>query len=161
MAVAPRTRATCCSAPYAHRDGSNSAALALHHRPLLILSCVRAFPYAWTHDDDTCLFWTGELGQAFVEKSLSGACTRRRTCAMPHELPTLGRDQAFTLCPRPHATRRAAFEALRTSPLVSNADGVVCSHPAALCEVSRRLTSTSPPRHLTSPLLLSYPTLLP
>ena len=30
---------------------------------------------------------------------------------------------------------RAAFEALRTSPLLANVDGVICSHPAALCEV--------------------------
>ena len=76
-----------------------------------------------------------ELGQTFVEKSLSGACGRRRTCATAHELPILSKDAAFTLCPRPHATRRAAYEALRTSPLLTGADGVVCSHPAALCEV--------------------------
>ena len=76
-----------------------------------------------------------ELGQTFVEKSLSGACGRRHTCASPHELPSLSRDHAFTLCPRPHATRRAAFEALRQSPLITQADGVVCSHPAALCEL--------------------------
>ena len=76
-----------------------------------------------------------ELGQRFVEKSLSGACARRRTCAAPYELPTLTREAAFTLCPRPHATRRAAYEALRDSPLLAGADGVVCSHPAALCEV--------------------------
>ena len=47
----------------------------------------------------------------------------------------LAREIAFSLCPRPHATRRAAYEALRTSPLLTHADGVVCSHPAALCEV--------------------------
>ena len=76
-----------------------------------------------------------ELGQSFVEKSLSGACNRRHTCASPHDLPGLRKEQAFTLCPRPHATRRAAYEALRTSPLLTSTDGVVCSHPAALCEV--------------------------
>lgn len=76
-----------------------------------------------------------ELGQLFVEKSLSGACQRRRTCAQPHELPIITREGGFTLCPRPHATRRAAYEALRTSPMLTSADGVVCSHPAALCEV--------------------------
>lgn len=31
--------------------------------------------------------------------------------------------------------RRAAFEALRSSPMLKEVDGVVCSHPAALCEV--------------------------
>merc|ERR1719171_2201637 len=31
--------------------------------------------------------------------------------------------------------RRAAFSALRDSPLLMDTDGVVCSHPAALCEV--------------------------
>jgi hypothetical protein len=76
-----------------------------------------------------------ELGQTFVEKSLSGACARRRTCAAPSELPVLTKETAFTLCPRPHAYRRAAYEALRSSPLLHEADGVVCSHPAALCEV--------------------------
>ena len=76
-----------------------------------------------------------ELGQVFVEKSLSGACGRRRTCAQPHELPILTKEATFTMCPRPHSFRRAAYEALRDSPLLSGSDGVVCSHPAALCEV--------------------------
>jgi len=31
--------------------------------------------------------------------------------------------------------RRAAFEALRASPLLEHTDAVICSHPAALCEV--------------------------
>ena len=55
-----------------------------------------------------------------------------RTNPNPNQL---SREAAFTLCPRPHALRRAAFEALRTSPLLTNVDGVICSHPAALCEV--------------------------
>ena len=76
-----------------------------------------------------------ELGVTLVEQSLSGACRRRKTCADPARLAVLSREAAFTLCPRPHALRRAAFEALRTSPLLTNVDGVVCSHPAALCEV--------------------------
>ena len=69
-----------------------------------------------------------------VEQSLSGACRRRKTCADPARLAVLSREAAFTLCPRPHALRRAAYEALRTAPLLANVDGVVCSHPAALCE---------------------------
>ena len=76
-----------------------------------------------------------ELGQQFTEKSLSGACGRRQTCTNSRELPVLTKDAAFTLCPRPHALRRAAFESLRESPLLTATDGVVCSHPAALCEV--------------------------
>jgi hypothetical protein len=120
-----------------------------------------------------------ELGATLVEQSLSGACGRRKTCAQPGRLGVLSRELAFTMCPRPHALRRAAYEArdlarsrtishdlarprtispelaralssspdhlrpishlriqaLRTSPLLSNVDGVVCAHPAALCEV--------------------------
>ena len=76
-----------------------------------------------------------ELGQTFVEKSLSGACGRRKTCAQAHELAPLTKDSAFTLCPQPHALRRAAFEALRGSEMMQSTDSVVCSHPAALCEV--------------------------
>jgi len=76
-----------------------------------------------------------ELGHAFLDKSLSGACARRHTCADAKELPVLTQQTGFTLCPRPHALRRAAFEALRASPLLAQTDAVVCSHPAALCEV--------------------------
>jgi hypothetical protein len=76
-----------------------------------------------------------ELGQTFVEKSLSGACGRRQTCAQARELAPLTKDSAFTLCPQPHALRRAAFEALRGSEMMLSTDSVVCSHPAALCEV--------------------------
>ena len=75
-----------------------------------------------------------ELGLEFVDRSLSGACARRGTCATPSELPVLTKDVAFTLCPNPHSTRRAAFEALRTSALLKGADAILCAHPAALCE---------------------------
>ena len=82
-----------------------------------------------------------ELGVRLEEQSLSGACGRRpgghgrHTCADPKRLgAVLTRPNGFTLCPRPHALRRAIFEALRTAPLMADVDGVVCSHPAALCE---------------------------
>lgn len=75
-----------------------------------------------------------ELGIAFLDKSLSGACRRRGTCVSPAELPVLTKEAAFTLCPRPHALRRAAFAALHGSPLLEQTDAIVCSHPAALCE---------------------------
>ena len=75
------------------------------------------------------------MGQRFTDKSLSGACARRKTCAHRDELPVLTPEHAFTLCPRPHALRRAAFEALRSSPLLAETDAIFCAHPAALCEV--------------------------
>lgn len=68
------------------------------------------------------------LGMNFVDLSLSGACARVGTCA--RGLHVLTRENGFTLCPQPHALRRAFFARYRQSELVRHADAFICSHPA-------------------------------
>ena len=72
------------------------------------------------------------------EHSFSGACGRafggrKPTCA--RGLRVLTKENAFDFCPRPHALRRAFFDAYRgpDSPLAA-VDAFVCNHPPALCE---------------------------
>ena len=82
---------------------------------------------------------TSGLCMKIIEHSFSGACAktfggRRNTCA--HGLRAISRENAFDLCPRPHALRRAFFQAYAgpSSPLQS-VDAFVCNHPPALCEL--------------------------
>lgn len=97
------------------------------------------------------------FGLRFDEHSLSGACARTGHCAA--SLRPLTRENGFTLCPRPHALRRAFFAAHRAAPLVTAADAFICSHPAvrraptAAARRARRSSLRSParPRRASSP----------
>tara|TARA_B110001452_G_scaffold78343_2_gene63880 strand:+ start:308 stop:1945 length:1638 start_codon:yes stop_codon:yes gene_type:complete len=73
------------------------------------------------------------------EQSFSGACGktfggRKPTCA--RGLKVINQGNGFDLCPRPHALRRAFFNAYKgpMSPL-QHVDAFVCNHPPALCEL--------------------------
>jgi hypothetical protein len=88
------------------------------------------------------------FGLRFDELSLSSVCGRTGHCAQEGNgggggggggLAVLTRANGFTLCPQPHALRRAFFEAHRRSELIGpSADAFVCSHPAVRPPRARR-----------------------
>lgn len=96
-------------------------------------------PIADIADVFRSLCTTDGLCMTVEEHSFSGACAqtfggRRSTCATGLRVVT--KANAFDLCPRPLALRRAFFDAYRgpASPL-QHVDAFVCNHPPAMCEL--------------------------
>jgi len=96
-------------------------------------------PVADIADVFSSLCETNGVCMKVEEHSFSGACGRtfggrEPTCA--HGLEVINRENAFDLCPQPHALRRRFFDAYKgpNSPL-QHVDAFVCNHPPAMCEL--------------------------
>ena len=81
-----------------------------------------------------------DMQTSFIDKSLSGACGKKGTCA--RDLKVINTQNGFTFCNgmdpnsgQPLALRRSFFNAYRDHPDMNKVDAFICSHPPALCEL--------------------------
>lgn len=86
---------------------------------------------------------THQLGLRFpgarvIDRSLSGACGRTRTCATSESLAVLRAGDVDHSMHFSMPVRQAFFDAYRSQsapPLVRDVDAMVCSHPTGMCEL--------------------------
>jgi hypothetical protein len=62
-----------------------------------------------------------------------GRCVKTKSCAIG--LPGIYWGNGNTLCPTPHATRRAVFEQFKMDEVIAAVDIFLCAMPAAMCEL--------------------------
>jgi hypothetical protein len=77
-----------------------------------------------------------------VDKSLSGSCAGAGTCAKGRDLRVLNQSNGQDLGPEPEALIDEFVREYREDAEMQGVDAVVCSHPAAMCEVFEGLRKT-------------------
>lgn len=73
------------------------------------------------------------MGMTIIDKSLSGHCHLKGTCAT--DLKVLTRDNGIDLGRCPNQLRRDFFEAYKNDPAMQHVDAFICQHACGLCEV--------------------------
>jgi hypothetical protein len=110
------------------------------HRALLNPQAARVFPELtfWSTDfhitpisDLKFLFKSFQI--KIIDKSLSGACESRGTCA--RDLKVINKDNAYNIGDHPQELSRRLFEAYQNDPEFRSVDAIICFHPIVTCQL--------------------------
>ena len=74
-----------------------------------------------------------QLGIRIIDKSLSGACGSRGTCAQ--DLKVLNGGNAYEVGAHPEVLSKQLFEAYQNDDEFRSVDGFICFHPTATCQL--------------------------
>jgi len=77
-----------------------------------------------------------------IDKSLSGSCASMGTCARGRDLRVLNQSNGQDLLPDPAALIAHFAREYKEDAEMQSVDAVVCSHPAAMCEVFEPLNKS-------------------
>ena len=77
-----------------------------------------------------------------IDKSLSGSCASMGTCATGRDLRVLNQSNGQDLLPDPPGLIAQFTREYKEDAEMQSADAVVCSHPAAMCEVFEPLNKS-------------------
>jgi hypothetical protein len=86
-----------------------------------------------------------------IDKSLSGHCSLKNTCAK--DLRVLNRDNGLSLGGDVEGHRKLFFETYKNDPEMQTVDGFICTYPNAMCEIfmpfNKSLIVSAPTRYET------------